>query len=310
MSHLPIKSQGERKQQTLKQLGEMQRLAAKIIMRPLDRQMRTRRDWIDGRPAADVAAALVKPNDRLTALEHIEIYNRQYWFRLIDCLYDDYPGLLAILGQAKFDRLIRAYLEHYPSRSFTLRNLGNRLELFITERPDLPGAKQALARQMAAFEWAQVVAFDGPEFPPLTVDDLLGQNPAKLRLALQPYLTLLALDWPLDDYALALKRQQAALRGEASNAVDAPPPAHSARPTRLARRRDTYLAVHRHHGDLYYKRLEPPAYRLLVSLREGKTLASACKAALREEIDSADWATRIQSWFQNWTELGWFHTRK
>ena len=30
-------------------------------------------------------------------LRGLEIYNRQYWFRVLDCLYDDYPGLRAIL---------------------------------------------------------------------------------------------------------------------------------------------------------------------------------------------------------------------
>jgi hypothetical protein len=307
MSRSSLKAQPKQKRQTLRQLQDLQRLTTKIVMRPLGRGMRTERTWIDGRSTADVAATFVKPNDRLTSLERVEIYNRQYWFRLIDCLYDDYPGLLAVVGQTKFDRLIRAYLEQYPSRSFTLRNLGDRLERFIIERPDLLGHKQELAREMAAFEWAQVVAFDGPEFPPLTVDDLLGQNPAKLRLAIQPHITLLEFNWPLDDYALALKRQQAALRGEASNAVDAPPQANSIHRVRLPRREKIFVAVHRHDYDLYYKRLDPAAYRLLASLREGKTLAGACDAAITEENSAGDWASQIQAWFQNWTELGWFH---
>ena len=37
------------------------------------------------RPVADT---FIKPNDRLTSFERLEIYNRQYWFRLIDCFYD------------------------------------------------------------------------------------------------------------------------------------------------------------------------------------------------------------------------------
>jgi hypothetical protein len=40
----------------------------------------------------DVAAEFIKPNDRLSSFERLEIYNRQYWFRVLDCLYDDYPG--------------------------------------------------------------------------------------------------------------------------------------------------------------------------------------------------------------------------
>ena len=46
------------------------------------------------------AAEFIKPNDRLSSFERLEIYNRQYWFRLLDCLYEDYPGLLSVLGKS------------------------------------------------------------------------------------------------------------------------------------------------------------------------------------------------------------------
>ena len=72
-------------------------------------------------------AEFIKPNDRLTSLERVEIYNRQYWFRLIDCLYEDFPGLATVLGKREFNRrAILAYLQSFPSRSYTLRNLGKR----------------------------------------------------------------------------------------------------------------------------------------------------------------------------------------
>jgi hypothetical protein len=296
--------------QTLKELQDLMRLSASVIMRPLDRNMTTQKTWKDGQPTADLASTFIKPNDRLTSLERIEIYNRQYWFRLIDCLYEDYPGLLAVIGQSKFDRLLHAYIETYPSRSFSLRNLGDRLEQFITERPDLVKPRFELARQMAAFEWAQVVAFDDPEYPPVSVDDLLGKDPAKLRLSLQPYVRLLELDWPLDDYALALKRQQTALRSEASNAVDAPPAASTIRRRSLPKREKVFVAVHRHKFDLYFKRLDELGYRLLTALRDGQTLAAACVSAMEQTDPSEDPTKAIQALFKNWTELGWFYKRK
>ena len=73
---------------------------------------------------------------------------------------------------------------------------------------------------MARFEWAQVVGFDGPEEKFLTVDDLLGKDPEKLRLGLQPYLTLLEMNYPLDDFVSAVKKRDIAMRSEASNAVE------------------------------------------------------------------------------------------
>ena len=67
-----------------------------------------------------VADAFIKPNDRLTSFERLEIYNRQYWFRIIDCFYDDYPGLRAVLGERKFSQLCRAYLAKYHKNEATI----------------------------------------------------------------------------------------------------------------------------------------------------------------------------------------------
>ncbi len=157
-------------------------MAFATIRRPLSRAGGTQRKWIDGRATSAVVSEFIKPNDRLTSLERIEIYNKQYWFRLLDCLYDDYPGLLPILGDEKFRRLRIAYLDRYPSTSFTLRNLGDRLLDFLAERPDLIAGQQAMCLDMARFESAQIVAFDGPVLRPLIPDDLLGRDPGKLRL--------------------------------------------------------------------------------------------------------------------------------
>ena len=150
----------------------------------------------EGNDVRAAAAEFIKPNDRLSSFERLEIYNRQYWFRLLDCLYEDYPGLLAVLGERKFLKLATAYLARYPSDSFALRDLGSRLEQFLRDEPQWSGPHQALALDMARFEWAQVVAFDGfpsHRSPPI---EILDTPPDKLRLGLQPYLSLLSSTTP------------------------------------------------------------------------------------------------------------------
>ena len=191
---------------------------AAALFRPLTPQWGMQKHWTDGSRMHDVAAEFIKPNDRLSSFERLEIYNRQYWFRILDCLYDDYPGLRAILGERKFMKLATAYLTRYPSDSYTLRNLGNRLEQFLQEEPQWSAPRQELARDMVRFEWAQVVAFDGPAKPPVTPDDILDTPSSKLRLDLQPYFSLLELDYAVDDFLIAVKKRESdALRGEASN---------------------------------------------------------------------------------------------
>src|SRR6267154_1513091 len=102
--------------QTHSQLVNLYRQAAGAIMRKLDDNGQMQKTWTDGRQTADVVAEFIKPNARLTSFQRIEIYNRQYWFRLIDILYEDYPGLLGVLGQKRFSRVVEEYLDRYPSR--------------------------------------------------------------------------------------------------------------------------------------------------------------------------------------------------
>jgi hypothetical protein len=294
----------KQKRQTLPELRDLQRRTGAAIMRRLSPSNQMQKTWSDGRPTAAVVGEFIKPNDRLTSFERIEIYNKQYWFRLIDCLYDDYRGLAAVIGQNKFSRLTIEYLERYPSRCYTLRDLGSHLVDFLIERPDLVQPRTELAIEIARFEWAQVVAFDGLALPAVGIDDLLGANPAKLRLAVQPYITLLELHWGLDDWTIALKKSANTLRSEASNAVESDQPKVKKRPP-LPKKERVYLAVHRFENSLYYKRLEPAAYRMLTALRDGKSLTSA--AATVSEFDAhRDWSADVQKWFTNWTTMGWF----
>ena len=250
----------------MRELRELQRVMAGALFRPLTRAAGMQQRWTDGRPMRAVAAEFIKPNDRLTSFERLEIYNRVYWFRLLDCFYDDYPGLRAVLGERKFTKLAEAYLVQFPSASFSLRNLGSRLEKFLVAEPAFTAPRTDIAIDMARFEWAQVVAFDGESKPLLTADDLLDTEAASLRLGLQPYLSLVALRFPVDDFVLALKKSESALRGEASNTLTSAPKT-SARKKRLPLppREEVFVAVHRQENLLYYNRLDPVAYAILAA---------------------------------------------
>lgn len=306
----------QRKALTVKsrlQLKALQKLMAAAVFRPLTDNDRMQPRWTDGSDMAKVAAGFVKPNDRLSSFERLEIYNRVYWFRVLDCLFDDYPGLRAIVGQARFMDLATAYLAKYPSASFTLRNLGQRLEQFLREEPKWIAPHKELALDMARFEWAQVVAFDDAARPKLTTDDVLDTPPAKLRLALQPYLSLLELNYAVDKFWLAVRKREASvLRDEASNTFEAMPQAKGRkRKAPLPRRVRVRLAVHRYDNVLYYKRLEPEAFAILQALRRGTTVEKACADALAKSARrNVDWAARIKEWFNDWSSLGWFCVRK
>ena len=294
-------------------LADLQRAMWRVISRPLTADNQMQRIWPDGRRTSQLTAQIAKPNDRLTSFERLEIYNRMYWFRVLDSLYDDCPGLRAVLGDAKFVQLAEAYLVKYPSGSFTLRDLPSRLAHFIRSEPRYTRPHTALCHDLARFEWARVVVFDTASQPVFTMNDLLDVPSArqgKLKLALQPYLQLLRLEYPVDDFVLEVKQREAELlRGEASNAPSARRKMREKK-NLLPKRARTHVAVHRLDNRIFFKRLEPAAYRILTALREGATLEQALVTGIpRGKKSRVDWAAKVQAWFRNWMELGWLCKR-
>src|ERR1700735_5923284 len=108
---------------------------ASAVMTPLPPSERLRSVPPAGRSMRAVASEIIKPNDRLTSFERLEIYTRQYWFRILSGFAEDFPGLRSVLGGSRFDRMAKAYLSDCPSQSFTLRNLGSRLEGWLQKNP-------------------------------------------------------------------------------------------------------------------------------------------------------------------------------
>jgi hypothetical protein len=290
------------KRQTARQFHELQRLMAGAVMNPLAAAGGMKTKWRDGRPMKKVAGEFIKPNDRLTSFERLEIYNRQYWYRIKDCFYDDYPGLRAILGERRFERLACAYLARHPSQSFTLRNLGRRLVEFLEAEPRWIKPLQQPALDMARLEWAHIEAFDNEAKPPLELDSLLGVDPAKIRLQLQPHLTLLQLRYELDEFLIRTKHGEG-LRSEASNAMELHRARQRSRFKQHLRPKTVFLAVHRHNDMVYYKRLQPGQFRLLSAFKAKATVAEACEKLA--ESGQAELAS-VKSWFESWAALGWF----
>jgi len=286
-------------------LATIQRRMARAVMAPLTPSEHMRMMAPDGRSLRAVASQIIKPNDRLTSFERLEIYNRQYWYRVLASMLEDFPGLCAILGERRFQEMSKTYLTDCPSRSFTLRNLGARLESWLRKHPQWAGSKQALALDMVRLEWADIEAFDGQAEPPLRAEELQAGADEKLRLRLQPYIGLLALQYPVDDLVLAVKRDDDS--EFASNAFNER--RKRKRVTSVARLRPEpiHLAVHRLDFIVYYRRLEREEFLLLKALASGKTLGRAIDAAFRKSsIPAAERPENIEEWFRNWAALGWF----
>jgi hypothetical protein len=287
-------------------LAQIQRKMARAVMAPLAPGYRMNRRAPGGASMRRYAATFIKPNDRLTSFDRLEIYNRQYWFRVLTGIADDFPGLRAVLGEKRFDRLSEAYLAECPSQSYTMRNLGSRLPAWIEKNPRFVRPHARAALDMARLEWAQVIAYDGPQETPLQPQDLAEGFDPGMKLRIQPYIGLLALQYPVDDLLLEVNKETEDAEA-ASNAVAGGHKRASLRRFRSLRPQPIFLAVHRNDDSVYFRRIEPEAYGLLAALREGKSIRAAVTDAFRKStMPSAERVETVRDWFELWAALGWF----
>ena len=289
-------------------LLELQRQMSQDVRRPLAAGFQMQQVREDGRSMTEVAGSYVKPNDRLSSFDRLEIYNRQYWFRVIGAVSEDFPALAAVLGSKRFDAVVLAYLQENPSTSFTLRNLGARLPMWFAKHPELaPEKKHHLVLDVARLEWAYVEAYDRAEEQALTLEDFAGLD-ADSRLSLQPHLQLIGLRYPVDELVHAVRVQTPEsdiMSNAVSEMVERTQPKLPSMP-----RSAVYLAVHRFDNSVYYRRIDREAYLLLNGLQQHKTLGDSLEAAFfNSKFPAQEQAEKIQQYFAHAAQLGWLCRR-
>ena len=265
------------------------------------------RTWSDGSATAEVAAQFIKPNDRLDSFERLQIYNQQYWWRLLGNFAEDFRGLRAVLGERKFDRLAVAYLE-------SLRL--DVVDLARSRQPagGLPPRASANSPRRTPRSRSTWSAWNGRASSPLTVRRSRALDPQRVRdippesAAARPPALPHSARTRASDRRAARKTETAI--GDRNRQREQR--RFRARPRRRRRltarpsRQPIYLAVHRQRFSVYYKRLEPEAYRLLCALRAGAPLDQACVVACEGGTDAPEvLAAKVQAWFGEWMRFGW-----
>jgi len=287
-------------------LAAIQKQMVRAVMTPLGPGDHMQRRAPGGGDMRRYAAKFIKPNDRLTSFERLELYNRQYWWRVLAAMQEDFPGLRAVLGDQKFDAMSKAYLIDCPSMSFTLRNLGSKLESWLRKHPKWAGKRQRLALDIVRLEWADIEAFDLATEPALKPEDISVMAGGKLKLRLQPYIQLLDFQYPVDDLLLAVRDSDDGATF-ASNAFSERRKRRRVRSTSKLKPGEIFLAVHRLDESVYFRRLAREEFLILRALRAGKSLAQAIDIAFRgSKTPIAERAETVQKWFLHWATLGWF----
>jgi hypothetical protein len=243
-------------------LAEVQALFHAFATRSLEASGRDPAEAFVGTPA-------------LPASERLEIYANMYLWRQVDALREDFPKLVAILGDEGFYSLAEGYVREHPSDHPSLSKLGRRLADHLARypagRPDLS--------DLARLEWARAEAFEAEDVPLAEIDSLRALPPAEVpqvRFAFAPAVKLLHVEYDAP-----------ALWGAIEDGTELPPP----------RRRDVHVAVWRKGFEVYHAVLAADEARAAERAMAGEPFGAVCEPFAKRD-DAVDVAFRaVGSWF-------------
>jgi hypothetical protein len=279
------------------QLKNLQRWFGSIITSPLIENLKSQAITPDGSPLEEAAAQYLIASPTLAPHERIEIYNQQYWWRLLSVLHNHFPLLSRLFGYWDFDQQIGVhYLQAYPPSHFSLFPLGSRLHYWLTKNYREKDRKLVL--QSAAIDYAYQAGYVAKQLPHLSLHNLNPEDATEIALKplkLQPHIKLFKCDghYFLFRDAFLEKEQEFWLEN------DFPP---------LLREEKTYyfMIFRYEHTQIHWRRLTPGQYHLLKLFQKNTSLIHACNhlemmggPAYEEAL------ANIQSWFQEWIANQW-----
>jgi len=204
------------------------------------------------------------------------------------------PILLQALGEQLFTLFTLEYLKNYPSRSYTLKRLGENFPRYLAEsRPDA-GAPESERESwpdfivdLATLKRAFAEVFDGPGSEALMlpgcdgVARMMPENLLEARLTAVACLRLLVFRYPVAQYFNAARKQED---------PQLPQPA------------TTYLAMNRRDYVVHLHELTQPQYELLSALTADSTLAQLAKG----QADRVAFVGQARVWLEDWADKGFF----
>jgi hypothetical protein len=126
----------------------------------------------------------------LSAEARIGIYNRSYFYRLLDALASVFAQTKRLLGEADFDRLGLAYVAQNPAQHYAVERVGRAFPEYLRD-----AAAPALVVGLASLEWARLCALVAPNpASVVSVREVDSGRFPRARLSFVPSLQCLELD--------------------------------------------------------------------------------------------------------------------
>jgi hypothetical protein len=283
-------------------LAKVQRWFADIITRPIDEESRMNPISPTGASMEHEAPQFIIPSPTLRPDQRIELYNQQYWWRLLKALHESYPFLLRLFGYHDFNQTIAVpFLTKNPPDHWSLAMLGHQLPQWIEN--EYQQGDKSLVHNAAKIDWAYNWAFLAPEQPALAAASLPKNNDIADLMAckvnLQPYITLFSLPSDLFNFRFEFLKQEP----EYWLVHDFPD---------LKKDRSYYFILYRNQkNNIAWIELSEAAYLLLSHLQQGTSIEEACDwLETQNESVFEEATTKLHLWLQDWIIRKWLFASK
>ncbi len=245
---------------------------------------------------AEEAARYITPSSKLRPHQRMQIYNQQYWWRLLNTLHANFPLVTRLFGSHAFNEKIGIpYLLKYPPNHWSLNLLGERLPKWVAEcyrEPD-----QALILNAASLDWAFMASLIASQYSSPDLAQFINDNPESLLsqvFYLQPHINLFTWEYDLLTFRGNFLKQDVDYWLE-----------H--RFPDLPKEKSYFFILYRNaNNHLAWREISKEEFILLECFKMGTNLTDAC--AYIESQDSSVYefvANHLQKWLQSWMQAGW-----
>ena len=234
-------------------LSELQTSLYQLITNP----ERAKRISNDGDPVSAHAEALIRGDSRLSASERVTIYANAYFYRLLDCLDEEFPATSAVVGANNVVAIVRDYLRAWPPTEPSIFYVGRNLSAFLRDHPLV--TRWPFISELARLERAMLDVFHAADAFTLS-DEAMRAIPSyqwpAIRLKIHPAVQILHNEWHVTD-----------VLSDVQTGRECREPAHQKSP----------VIVWRQDAEVYYRALEDAEAKALVLLSEGASFAAICE---------------------------------
>lgn len=278
-------------------LLQTQKWFASIIIRPIDQESRMNPISPSGVPMEKEAPVYISPSPRLRSEERIQLYNQQYWWRLLSNLHDMLPLVTRLFGYQDFNKSIAIpYLEKYPSAHWSLNALGDRLAKWIEE--DYHAPDKSLVQNAAAIDLAYNTSFFAAQYPPISLQKVNGEISGLMAetIFLQPHIFLFEMPYHLFNLRAEMLKQDPDYWIEHDFPI-------------LERGEFCFILYRNKKNLIVFDTLSKTSYKILKSFQNGCTVESICEwLEQQEEAVCLEASENLHLWLQDWILKSWLYT--